>query len=684
MAKRTRFISLLGSIFLLLLLTASVAAIDIDPNDQPDSGTSQSSAAIVAGAGPTVIKGTVSYTNPFFTLGTAQPIVILEDQAGFVDRNEYFILPPESQVLGQITSDFYESPFTYSLALPIEPQGTLRDVDNDGQQDRGVMVFAVAYWSNTFGDPFLEERDLYGGGWSTAYASTLVSSDPDLRGEIIGGQFIVYAPDGNQGFPSDFGADGLLFTEDDPIMTIPAGYSVVNLDTSPFEINRDREQFIDLIEPQSAAVDDFSTMSYTDAFDAMVLKLSREYAFTEYKGLDWDELSRTYRPRFQEAQASNDNLAYNLALRDFLWEIPDGHVSMALGPLIDLFRQETDGGLGLAIAELDDGRIIISYVVEGSPAHEAGIQLGAEILTFNGREITDLMEEEFIWAHQASGTAHAWRLQQLRYVTRFPLGEQVEVAFRNPGSLRATTVTLPTIPERESWSFSSFFRGNTGFELPLDYYIHPAGYAVVQIYSFSDNEVLTIQLWERLISSLNQAQVPGLIIDMRQNTGGSGFLADQMAAYFFNEPFELGQTGGYSEEKDEFVFSDRGVERFYLPAEDMRYQGEVVVIVSPACFSACEFFSYDMTVNDRAAIIGHYPTGGLGGSVNDFYMPDGQTVRFTAGRAVDMNGNIHIEGIGVAPTVRIPVTEESVLSQGDYLLNASIEYLNNKFLGGDT
>src|SRR5690606_39707887 len=53
----------------------------------------------------------------------ALPIFVLEDQAGFVDRDRSFILPAQSQTLGQITSDFYTSPFTYSLALPIEPQG---------------------------------------------------------------------------------------------------------------------------------------------------------------------------------------------------------------------------------------------------------------------------------------------------------------------------------------------------------------------------------------------------------------------------------------------------------------------------------------------------------------------------------------------------------------------------------
>ena len=37
--------------------------------------------------GPVSITGEVPYTNPFFTLGVAAPLVILEDQAGFVDRN---------------------------------------------------------------------------------------------------------------------------------------------------------------------------------------------------------------------------------------------------------------------------------------------------------------------------------------------------------------------------------------------------------------------------------------------------------------------------------------------------------------------------------------------------------------------------------------------------------------------
>src|SRR5215467_3587034 len=102
-------------------------------------------------AGPKIISGSVTYTNAFFTEGVAEPEIILEDQGGFVTRDRKFLIPIASQVIGQITSDFYTSPFRYTLTLPEEPNGTLHDVDHDGQKETGVMVFAIAYWTNTWG-----------------------------------------------------------------------------------------------------------------------------------------------------------------------------------------------------------------------------------------------------------------------------------------------------------------------------------------------------------------------------------------------------------------------------------------------------------------------------------------------------------------------------------------------------
>ncbi|MBL8132881.1 MAG: peptidase S41 [Anaerolineae bacterium] len=623
--------------------------------------------------GPVSITGAVTYTNGFFTLGVAEPLVILEDQAGFVDRDRGFLMPEASQVIGKITSDFYTSPFTYSIDLPIEPAASLRDVDQDGGEDTGVMIYAIAYWTNTWGDPYLEERDLYGGGWSGAYASTRVDPNPSAKAEIIGGTYLIYAPDDAQGFPSGFGEDGLLFTPDDPIVIVPQGYTIVSLDTDPFTFDRSRRPVIDLIEGEGAEQEDFSALSYTEAFDALIELFRETYAYTEYKGIDWDAKREEFRPLFEQAEADDDSFAYQHALRDFIWSIPDGHLS---APTDDTeFITATGGGLGMAAREIDDGRVIVNFLLEEGPAALAGIELRAELIELNGQPIDDVISATRPWSLPFSAD-HTLRLQQLRYMLRSEVGTDVEVTYQNPGDSEPTTVTLTSVPERISFAFSSFNAGLTGAEPPVEFRLMENGYGYVKIYSFADNDLLSIQLWERMIQYLNGAGVPGLIIDMRQNGGGSGFLADQMAAYFFNEPLLLGNAASYDESLGEF-YADPDLEgQYYLPPEELRYNGAVAILVGPNCNSACEYFTYDMTLQDRAAVVGQYPTAGLGGGQTTYLMPDDIQLQYSVSRALGPDGEIIIEGTGVAPTVVIPVNEETLFAEGDPILDGAVAHLD--------
>ena len=648
---------------------------------QEDSETPPAAQIVNDEGGAVRISGSVTYSAPYFTLGVAQPLVILEDQTGFVDRNEHFLMPVASQTIGQITSDFFTSPFQYSLALPIEPQGSYRDVDNDDVEDEGVQIFAIAYWDNTFGDPFLEERDLYGGGWSTAYASTRISDDIETDREIVGGVFLVYTTDDQQGFPSGFGEDDLLFTDDDPIVTLPQGYTIVNMDAEPFSFDRSRNPVVDLIEPEGIALVDYSDQSYSDAFNSLVDLLTKEYAFTEYKDIDWEAKRTEFLPLFEAATTDEDARAYQRALRDFGWSIPDGHVSGAF--VSEDFQLAIAGGLGIAIRETDEGPVIVNFVGEGSPAETAGITLGTEIVAIDGVPIGDAIGNAVAFSAPFS-TEHFKRLQQMRYAVRFPIETEVELTWIDAEG-EEVTETMTVISEYDSFSFSSFARGTTGFEIPVEYKLLEADeygdndYGYAKIDSFSDNSVLTIQLWERMIRTLKRYAVGGLIIDMRQNGGGSGFLADQMAAYFFQESHVLGNSAFYDEDRGEFYLDPDGEDRYYLPAEDLRYDGEVAIIVGPFCLSACEFFSYDMTIDDRATVVGHFPTGGLGGSIKSIKMPDDEYFTFTIGRAVDSDGEIHIEGKGVPPTVEVAITEEILLADEDedVLLDAAIAHLDS-------
>jgi C-terminal processing protease CtpA/Prc len=273
------------------------------------------------------------------------------------------------------------------------------------------------------------------------------------------------------------------------------------------------------------------------------------------------------------------------------------------------------------------------------------------------------------------------RLQQLRYATRFPMTKgKVEVKFKNQDGAEQTA-TLQVVSERDSFSFGSFYFGQPATSLPVEYAVLPSGYGYLKVNSFLDNDVLSIQVWERAIKYVNDNQVPGVILDMRVNDGGSGWLADQMAAYFFDKEIVVGNRAKYSKDTGKFYMDPGDEARMIPPRSALQYSGPVAVLVGPACVSACEFFSYNMTINNRAIIVGQYPTEGAGGSVERFLMPEKILTQITTGRAVDADGNIHLEGKGVVPTVKVPVTAETLQKQAngeDVVLQAAEKALGQK------
>jgi hypothetical protein len=174
-----------------------------------------------------------------------------------------------------------------------------------------------------------------------------------------------------------------LFTKDDPIVLLPKGYTIVDMDSNPFTFDRTAKPEIDLIEGEGAQQEDFSNLSYTKAFDAMIEMFRKKYAYTEFKHIDWDAKKAEFAPRIADAEKNNDPAAYKRALRDLIWSIPDGHLSAPIDN--QEFADAIGGGLGMAIRELDDKRVIVNYLLDGGPAATAGIKLKAEIVSINGK-----------------------------------------------------------------------------------------------------------------------------------------------------------------------------------------------------------------------------------------------------------------------------------------------------------
>ncbi len=617
---------------------------------------------------PYQITGSFSVTNGFvFEKYFVENAVALVDMHGFVVRDQYWAIPVGSQVLGYLNMDVPKLTGTFQLSLPERPEGVLNDVDNNGRTDKGVQIFAVSYWPNFAGGPFAEGDD-QNFGWPGYLAS--VETDATNQDEVTGGKLVVWAPDGNQSFPKDFGADGKLFTADDPVATIPAGYTIVDLDKKPFAFTQEAEPKLTLYEPKDFALKDYSKLSYTESFDKLFEFVRQHYAFNGYPAIEpkWDALYKEIKLRVQQAQANKDADAFWLALRDFTWAFKDGHVGLSSTDYYNqLFSKATDGGYGFTIRELDDGRVVVIFVLDGSPAAQAGMTVGAEVTEFNGKSIKEAISKVVPWTLPMSSD---WdlRYQQARYLLRAPVGTEAKITYTNPGD-QPKTVTLKAIAELDSFRRASrYFGVNTTTYLPVEYSILDSGVGYVKVNSYSDDLNLTNRLFKRALDTFQVAKVPGIIIDLRDNGGGNPI---GLAAYLTDKEMQLPQGYSFSEKTGQF--EKKGVPGRLLPNVEQYRFDNMALLVGPNCASACEDEAYTFSQVPGMIVVGMDPTSGTMADVGDgqISMPDGISMQFPTERFILPDGSLFLQGRGVQPTLRVPVTEATAEATDDIVLKTA-------------
>jgi C-terminal processing protease CtpA/Prc len=610
--------------------------------------------------GPVRVTGTMDYSNEFVTeVYYVEQSVMMFDMTGFVLRNDEWDIPVQSQILGYLDVDMENNTGTYMLQLPRVPLGSFNDVDQSGTEDTGIQIYAIGYEPNLSGGPFAVGDDSER-GWPGYLAS--VKTDSENKDEVIGGKLLIWAADDGESFPSGFGEDGLLFTEDDPVQTVSAGYSMIDLDQNPFVFSRDEELIMDLYEPDDISIKDYSDMSYTEAFNTMLDVIRKEYAFNGIDGKqpDYDELYNEIYPRIVAAETDADPQAYFLALREFILAFNDGHVSIDDG---GRFMSDVDRyiefGYGLSVRELDSGEVIVTFVTPGSSAAEAGIALRDEILEIDGVPVTQKIAEvpEVFGPYS---TDFGKRYDQVWFLFR-ALNQNDKVAVKYHqfnGDIK--TATLTSISERDSLLAGYPYKFYNPVALPVEFEIRDSGVGYIRMNSNYDDLNLAIRLFDRALKSFEENGVSGIIIDLRENSGGANL---GMAGFLTDEEIPMGQLEYYSEMTGKF--EPEGNPGKITPNEEQYRFDKMVTLVGLTCYSACELEAYGFSQVPGMEVIGTYPTAGVEAEVarGEFLLPEEITINVPTGRFTLPDGSIFLEGKGVPPTIRVPVDSTTIFAE---------------------
>jgi carboxyl-terminal processing protease len=244
------------------------------------------------------------------------------------------------------------------------------------------------------------------------------------------------------------------------------------------------------------------------------------------------------------------------------------------------------------------------------------------------------------------------RSQHLRAVRRImtgPPASTAQIEFeRGEGS--RFTATLARRPHRSP---------------PMERHrVLPSGYGYLQ---FSE---WTLGTAYRALSAIeDMKKTPGLVIDLRNNPGGSAQAVNMMLEKFFPERTELGQVLTRSGKPVSLFFGMIEIIKLkrVVDGEKDAYRAPVVILVNAGSASASELFAGTMQAAGRAEVLGQRSCGCLLGFLGYARVPGGGELAYSEVGFVLGNGK-RIEGEGVVPDDPVPLSLADLRASRDRTL----------------
>lgn len=282
-----------------------------------------------------------------------------------------------------------------------------------------------------------------------------------------------------------------------------------------------------------------------------------------------------------------------------------------------------------------------------------------------------------------------WRAAHDEYVARIsastPAPELYRLTTEMLLRLQDAHVTL-VAPGIGTWSYEGWWRNapaNYAEQVVTSRYLRPGitrgreghmyhgttmeGIGYIRIRDFSGaGWVADI---DRAVAALYD--VPGLIVDVRDNGGGTDLLSDPIAGRFADQK-RLAERVRYRNGPAHQQFTP-WIDRYVEPAGARRYTKRVVVLTNRRVVSTAESFVLSMRVLPHVTVVGDTTAGGSGNPIAR-ELPNGWSFRLSRWQVVTPTGASY-ESVGLAPAIPVWITDQHAREGRDTILERAIALL---------
>ncbi len=390
-----------------------------------------------------------------------------------------------------------------------------------------------------------------------------------------------------------------------------------------------------------------------DAFEEVWNTVNDKYYDAKLNGLDWNAMRAIYEP--QVLNASDDDRYWEL-LDKMTGELRDSHTRVHGPKQVAQQRDHETHSLGLGFTEMN-GTLVVSSTHPESDPWWAGVRPGMTIKTIDG-ESAVVQYQRLMAEVRDSSTPWARARGALRKIVAGDPDTSITMTFvRTDG----TEITA-TMKRRK-------------FRTPPEFTqrVLPSGFGYVRFSNFVGSMQSDIL---QAINSMKDGL--GMIVDLRNNGGGSLDMANALATKFLSES-----------QKGARVLTRTGkpVTIAFIPTMKLQtelkgnkqaaYTKPLVILTNEGSASASEIFSSTLQDLGRATVIGQRSCGCLLGYLGYADLPGGGQLAYSELGFVTPKGR-RIEGEGLKPDVEIKLAREDILFNRDRVLEAAERFLQEK------
>lgn len=387
------------------------------------------------------------------------------------------------------------------------------------------------------------------------------------------------------------------------------------------------------------------------AFDFVWQTIDQRWLDPTMKGLDWKAVGARYRPR---ALAAADDEHFWLELDRMSAELADSHTRVESPQQYREIREFAGVSLGVRLFERE-GEVRVGAVAAGSEAWMAGLRPGARML-----RIAD--EEALHWWQAAFDAARPGSTAQTRsgHVNRmFNAGR--------PGEVMAIRFERSDGSRAEAKLMRRRFSSPPGVRAMM----LGSGFGYLRFSGFEES------IRSRTLAELEALRdAPGIILDLRDNGGGSVFFARALIEQFVSGEHRLAHVDTRNGKPVSLLFGLVDV----LPSE-LVIQGRrnplrqpLVILVNAGTASAAELVTASLQGLGRAHVVGEVSCGCMLGYLGYAQIPGGGALAVSEFGYRLSNGQ-QIEGQGVQPDEVRTASLADLASGRDPQYDAALRWL---------